>query len=59
MFQPLTDPLSEDAEDFLSEQPIPESGAFCYIGVTGNAKDPEKVSTIPLSTTKYDAYFGI
>ncbi|XP_024939623.1 uncharacterized protein LOC107266557 isoform X2 [Cephus cinctus] len=41
---PLTSPCCEEAESFMSAQPTPEEGAFCYIAVTGEFAN----SNIPL-----------
>lgn len=34
--RPFTDPSSPDANEFLSTQPVPEEGAFCFISITGD-----------------------
>lgn len=34
--RPLTDPTGPEASEFLSSQPIPHDGAFCYIAITGD-----------------------
>lgn len=34
--RPLTDPAGPEATEFLSHQPVPDEGAFCYIALTGD-----------------------
>lgn len=34
--KPITDPTSPDVTEFLSTQPVPDEGAFCYISITGD-----------------------
>lgn len=34
--KPITHPGNPDASDFISSQPIPNEGAFCYIALTGD-----------------------
>lgn len=34
--KPLTDPTSPEADEFLSGQPVPSEGAFCYVALTGD-----------------------
>ncbi|XP_076254959.1 uncharacterized protein LOC143192963 [Rhynchophorus ferrugineus] len=33
---PITDPTGTYANEFLSEQPMPDDGAFCYIALSGD-----------------------
>ncbi|XP_069675863.1 uncharacterized protein [Periplaneta americana] len=35
----MLDPTSAEANAFLKEQPIPETGAFCYLAITGDLLD--------------------
>lgn len=32
---PIFDPESLEVNSFLSDQPVPKEGAFCYVAVTG------------------------
>ena len=46
--QRFTDPTSEAANEFLKKQPVPESGAFCYLAVSGEVVS----SSLPLDTQR-------
>ncbi|CAH1398329.1 unnamed protein product [Nezara viridula] len=41
--QSITNPSSDEAQDFMQQQPVPQTGAFCYIAITGNASLPKNI----------------
>ncbi|XP_015125461.1 uncharacterized protein LOC107047221 [Diachasma alloeum] len=40
---PITSPYNSQANSFMEAQPAPEEGAICYVAVTGNMFDPNKL----------------